>query len=212
MIFPLVILVLIVPGRDASTAGRVSLGRVSFEVPQGWDVSVEKKRIIGKPTGSGDAPSKDWFMPSSELFVMLGPEPDSGRELSETLKKFIENTFVGYDEIELKSFKLKHPAGIESQGFSGSMRNRYSGDILFAVVMILRHKGSLYFFAYNIDREDRFRDFSKGALILIMDSLKTSVEFEKGAGKSDRDGPHQGGTWISRIHIHPQNKSLVFPK
>jgi hypothetical protein len=176
MTLPLILLVLIVAGRDASTAGRASLGKLSFEVPRGWDVSVENNRIIGKPTVSGDASSKDWYAPGSELFVMLGPEPDSGGELSVPLKKFIENTFVGYAEIELKSLKLKHPAGIESLGCSGSMRNRYSGDTLFAVVMVLRHGGSLYFFVYNIDREDRFRDFSSGAFILIMDSVRTSGE------------------------------------
>ncbi|MBP7735312.1 MAG: hypothetical protein KA369_04995 [Spirochaetes bacterium] len=163
----------------AYAAGRVPLGMISIEAPQGWDLSAEEKRIIGKPAAAGNASSRDWYALDSELFVMLGPEPDSGRELSVTLKKFMEDTFVGYAEIELKRIKLKLPSGIENLGYSGGIRNRSSGDIMYAAVMVLRFKGSHYFFVYNINKEEPYKKFSSGPFIFIMNSIRTTDGSEK---------------------------------
>ncbi|HNW29343.1 MAG TPA: hypothetical protein PKN50_12780 [Spirochaetota bacterium] len=173
---------LIVPGGDAYPAGNASLGMITIEAPPGWDLSAREKRIIGKPV-AGNEPPKEWYAPGSELFVMLGPEPDSGRELSAALKKFMQDTFIGYAEIELKSLKFKLPSGIENLGFSGSMRNRSSGDIMYAIALVLRYKGSCYFFIYDIDREESFKTFSSGPLIFLMNSIKIVDGSGKAAGK-----------------------------
>jgi hypothetical protein len=183
MILPLFILALFVPEIDAITAGRVSLGTLSLEVPKGWEVSAEEKRITGKPVATEETSSRKWYMPGSELFVILGPEPDTGRELAATCNQFFEDTFIGYVKIEMKPLNLKIHAGIEYTGFFGSLRNINSGDILYAVVMVLRHKGSHYYFVYTIDREDLFKEFSQCTFINIMDSIRTPDGSDTGSRK-----------------------------
>ncbi|HOT45244.1 MAG TPA: hypothetical protein PLM53_12325 [Spirochaetota bacterium] len=175
----LAVLAVVVLGGDVFSAGNASLGMISVEAPRGWDISAEEKRIIGKPA-SGSTSSREWYALGSELFVILGPEPDPGRDLSAVLKKFMEDTFVGYAEIDLKSVNLKLPSGIENLGFSGSMRNRNSGDIIYAIALVLRHKGSNFFFIYDIDREESYKKFSAGPLLFIMNSIKVV----DGSGKS----------------------------
>jgi hypothetical protein len=179
----LAVTAVIIHGGNAFATGRVSLGMLSIESPQGWDLSAEEKRIIGRPAAAGNASSREWYALDSELFVMLGPEPDSGRELSAILKKFMEETFVGYAEIELKRIKLKLPSGIENLGYSGGIRNRSSGDIMYAVVMVLRFKGSHYFFVYNINKEETYKKFSSGPFIFIMNDIKTT----DGSDKNNED-------------------------
>ena len=96
MLLPLVVLVFPVAESGAVTEGRVSLGALSFEVPKGWDCAAEEKRIIGQPVATDDAsPDQKWYMMGSQLFVMVGPEPASGRNLSVALNKFFEDTFIG---------------------------------------------------------------------------------------------------------------------
>lgn len=183
MLLPLVILAFPVAESGAVTEGRVSLGTLSFEVPKGWDCAAEEKRIIGKPVATDDA-SRDqkWYMMGSELFVMVGPEPASGRNLSAALNKFFEDAFIGYDRIDMKSFNLTMQPGIENLGLSGSVRNRMSGDLLYASVMVLRHKGAHYFFVYDIDKEDLFKKFSQEILVPIMTGMRTA-DVAGGSGK-----------------------------
>ncbi len=165
---------------DGSQAGRAAIGSLSFDVPEGWKVVMEPKRIIGTPVKASGGSFSEFFF--------LGPAADNGKELADNLTKYLEKTFADYTVAESKSFKLALPAGIENTGFSAKVLHRKDRRALYTINMILRHSGALYFFTYDTDSDSLFRNFSKNALIRMMNAMQAGDKKDDTRGKETDPG------------------------